>query len=477
MMKEKALKYTNSYLMNIENEQLIRFLSLSIFFLFSLINVSFCHTIFLKNGGKIECSEIIYQDKIINCLIKNNKISININLVQEINYSKNVVPDKEIQKDNKPIPSKKYKKESSTDYEPEIKKLEFLYWQNKNQFTQNKLINAYIDKANENYLNNNYEKALSYLQKLEELIPFDSLTKLKIAYCYYRLSDSFMAHSYAQESKKLNKTIPEIYFLLGDIYYDQHNLFDAKNEWEEGLKLKNDTIYQKKLSILMKELELSMKQLKASSNHFKIEFDKNSIEESAINPILNLLEQYYKELTITFNYYPNEPIIVLIYTEKDFKEFTNAPDWSSGLYDGKIRIPGKDIKINDKSSQIIKHELVHALVAKKTNSNAPSWLHEGLAFYFQNAKIKNNIKLLELPALSFFPQQFSSLKGDSASLLYEKALSFVTFLINQYGTWKIILFLDALASGQNTEDAFKTAYLQELNDIEQQWQNYIIATK
>ena len=480
MIKERTTKKPDSYTLNIISNQFIRLL-LIIFIismlLLLLIKLSFSHTIFLKNGGKIECSEIIHQNKIINCLIENNKRSINSDLVQEITYSKNIASDKERQKKNKQIPTEENKKESLAGYEPEIKKLEFQYWQNKNQSTLNKLINAYIDEVNENYLNNNYEKALSYLLKLEELIPFDSLTKLKIAYCYYHLSDAFMAHYYAQESKRLNKTIPETYFLLGDIYYDQNNLFDAKNEWEEGIKLKNDSTYEKKLSLLIKELEFSKEQLKTSSNHFKIEFDKNSVDESAINTILNLLEQYYKELTITINYYPNEPIIIIIYADKDFKEFTNAPDWSFGLYDGKIRIPGKNIKINDKSSEIIKHELVHALIAKKTNFHAPSWLHEGLALYFQNVKVKNNIKFLELPSLNSFSQKLGDLDENSASLLYAKSLSFVNFLINQYGMWKIILFLNALSTGQNTEDAFKTAYLQELNEIEKQWQNYIIATK
>ncbi len=463
-------KLLTSYFINIIHYALIFFI-LSI----SLINYCNSHTIILKSGGKIDCSEIIHQDKSITCIINNNKIIIYTNLIQEITYSKNSPTNKNITTYNKPP----YKNESTlnTDNDPEIKKLEIQYWQDKNSTNQTKLINAYIDKANDSYLNNNYEKSLYYLLKLEELIPFDSLTKLKIAYCYYRISNLYMSQYYAQESKKLNKTVPETYFLLADVYYDQNNLFDAKNELEVGLKLKNDPLYQDKLSKILKEIELSKEQYKSSTNQFKIEFDKDSIEQNDINPILNLLEEYYKELTTSFNYYPSEPITVIIYSENDFKEFTKAPDWSAGLYDGKIRLPGKNIKLNEKAAEILKHELVHALITKKTNSNAPPWLQEGLALFYENAKIDINIKIVELPPLNSFPQSFGNFNNKDSQLFYAKSFSFVEYLINQYGSWKIILFLEELSKGKNTEEAFQSTYLLNLNDMEQQWRNYIISTK
>jgi hypothetical protein len=435
------------------------------------INISYCPTIILKSGGKMECSEIMQQDKNTICLIHNNKVYVNTNNIEEILYS---TPPKSNKKN---VKQDNQLKKAMTDVDPEIKKLELQYWQSKNESSLNQLINAYIAKANENYINNNFENALSYLLKLESLAPFDSLTKLKIAYCYFRLSDFFMSQYYAQESKKLNKTIPETYFLLGDIYYYQNNLFDAKNEWEQGLSLKNDPAYQEKLANLLKEIELSKQQSKSTSNHFKVEFDTNSVDRSSINNILNILEEYYKELTIAFNYYPKEPISIIIYSDKDFKEFTKSPDWSSGLYDGKIKLPGKNININDKFSEIIKHELVHALITKKTNANAPAWLQEGLALYFQNAKINNDIKLLTMPNLTSFPQTFADLSEETSAAYYAKSFSFINYLINQYGTWKIILLLDELSTGKKIEDAFKSAYLQDLNDIEQQWRNYILSFK
>jgi len=82
-----------------------------------------------------------------------------------------------------------------------------------------------------------------------------------------------------------------------------------------------------------------------------------------------------------------------------------------------------------------------------------------------------------MPNLTSFPQTFADLSEETSAAYYAKSFSFINYLINQYGTWKIILLLDELSTGKKIEDAFKSAYLQDLNDIEQQWRNYILSFK
>ena len=39
------------------------------------------------------------------------------------------------------------------------------------------------------------------------------------------------------------------------------------------------------------------------------------------------------------SYYPDHEIQVILYSGQQFQEVTDAPGWSGGIYDGKIRIP------------------------------------------------------------------------------------------------------------------------------------------
>lgn len=161
---------------------------------------------------------------------------------------------------------------------------------------------------------------------------------------------------------------------------------DAMYQRKQGLALKNNLDCEQKLAKLCQELKISSDYLKTSTQHFKINLDGDTLQESVINAILNALEERYKGLTTTLNYYPSEPIAVIFYANQDFKDFVNAPAWSGGFYDGKIRIPGKNIKISSTASAVLKHKLTHALLLKKTNYNAPALVHEVQQNIFKERK-------------------------------------------------------------------------------------------
>jgi len=449
-----------------------------IFFLFVFVSFLNADIIILNKGGKLNCQKIKANADSFICIYGESQITINKEAIKEIqsNVDANLYKNQSSISnhiDKAYIESKKNDQEDSLIEEIEIKKLESSYNLERTDEAKSKLIKAYIKRVDELFEGKNFKKALDYLLKLDQMKPNDESVNLRIAFCQYKLSDFFMATYYAQRSKKINNKYADAYFLLGDIYYLQGNLNDAAYEWQEGLKLENEAIYEEKLRKLKEEIKISEDFLKANTYHFKIEFDGEALNPSLTNEIINALEDIYKELSLTLNYYPREATEVIFYTGKDYKIVRGGADWSAGFYDGKIRIPAKGINFNEYLIPLLKHELTHALISQKTNNNAPGWLQEGLASYFEGEKIQNDKILLELPSLKYLRGSFGSLSAAEAKLVYAKSLSFVNFLIEQYGMWKILMFLDNLAEESNVEKAFLAAYSEDLLKIEQEWKNKI----
>lgn len=445
-------------------------------------------TIFLNNGGKINCQKIEEKESNYICYYEKSQIIVSKAAVKEIISNDNSKlyknPETSIKSNNTSYIESQEKKsvnESAGSLqgdalikEIEIKKLESNYNLKKTSDAKLKLINGYIEAVNELFDNKNFKKALEYLLKLEQLKPNDESINTRIAFCYYKISDFFMAIYYAQKTKKINDKYADAYFLLGDIYYLQGNLNDALYEWQEGLKLQSNIFYEEKLKKLKEEMKISQDFYKTNSSHFKIEFDGEALNPSITNNIINELEEIYKELTTTLNYYPKEPIAVIFYTNKDYKIIRKGPDWSSGVYDGKIRIPAKGINFNEYLIPLLKHEFTHAIVSQKTNNNAPAWLQEGLAEYFEGEKLNESKDFLKLPKIEYLTGSFSSLDSQQARLAYGKSLSFINFLIEQYGIWKILMFLDKLSDENNVPKAFFYTYSEELEKIEKAWENNLI---
>src|SRR6266850_273920 len=81
--------------------------------------------------------------------------------------------------------------------------------------------------------------------------------------------------------------------------------------------------------------------------------------------------------------FPSNTIVAVLYTEKQFRDITRAPEWSGGQYDGRIRIPAAGASLKPELfERVLTHELTHAIVAGIVANGVPTWLNEGLAQTF-----------------------------------------------------------------------------------------------
>jgi hypothetical protein len=117
-----------------------------------------------------------------------------------------------------------------------------------------------------------------------------------------------------------------------------------------------------------------------ASSSVLLVYDGQRLEPGVERTLLGALEGAYADLVQDLGSAPPRKVEVVVYAERDWRLATQAPDWSGGLFDGKVRVPAQGLAgVTPRLLAVLKHEMTHAFVAVRTNGRAPVWLHEGLA--------------------------------------------------------------------------------------------------
>ena len=133
------------------------------------------------------------------------------------------------------------------------------------------------------------------------------------------------------------------------------------------------------------------------------------------------------------------------------------------------------------SRGIFVHEMTHLVVAEAEKSplgrDAPSWLNEGLAVYFQNEGDHRQLerrlagparqgKLIPIKHMNRIPG-----RRDQINVFYPQSGHFVAYLIARYGHERVASLLGNLDAGQEIAGAFHSAYGESLYDVENDWRS------
>jgi tetratricopeptide (TPR) repeat protein len=281
---------------------------------------------------------------------------------------------------------------------------------------------------------------------------------------------------------------PDILSILGRAHYDNGNLPSAIEAWEKGLEI--EPAHKEMTNLLAKarrELSVEGKMDKGFSSRFVVSFDAGDSSKLA-DGILDVLESAYNRVGSDFNHFPNSRIPVLIYTKTDYRNLTNSPDWSGGLYDGKIRLPvGGATEVNEILRSLLLHEYTHVIVQDLTSGNCPMWLNEGLAelegrrdFNHPLRELEAAVKQKSLLPLAKMENSFAPLSPKEASLAYQQSFSFVKYLTSSFGWHKVKDILINLGAGKGIADSvslalsdltldYQAVYLEWLASLEKQY--------
>ncbi len=124
--------------------------------------------------------------------------------------------------------------------------------------------------------------------------------------------------------------------------------------------------------------------------------------------------------------------------------------------------------VDEYDSEVLKrvlyHEYAHALVFSIT-PRCPVWVSEGLAMYLSGEKRQRVDQEISLRTLeTSFPR--SPKKG---KLAYNVSFSAVSYLVENYGLYSFMIFLNALADEQDLESAFESAFLITYGEFIESW--------
>ncbi len=304
-----------------------------------------------------------------------------------------------------------------------------------------------------------------------------------LGYIYFLLEEYLTALPYLKEAHSLDNTHVEVHNLLGLIYYKQGNLERAINHWQKSANLdpqREDISWR--LQKAQKEFSVEKKFVgKTSSQRFVINYEGGeSIDISA--QILRTLENAHRDIGILLTYHPQEPVQVILYTDKQFTEITNSYDWVGGLYDGKIRLPVKG-KIEDKKlEQILYHEYSHVLVYLLSKGHCPVWLNEGLALNLEKGLKQHHLRLMKeaflnnryLP-LSKMPDNFINIEDEAkVALLYSQSYFLVKYIIERSNFLVLKNLLIHLGNNLSFAEALKKTLYLTIPDFENAFLNQLI---
>lgn len=276
-----------------------------------------------------------------------------------------------------------------------------------------------------------YENARLSLEKAIEYAPNDFMVRKVLAFIYYRKDDAEKALMHAEAALSVMKD-PELQRLQ--------------------VKLRNDKSAEERL-------------INESTTHFKVSFDGYAHGDLS-RKVIDILEDAYGTIGKELDHFPSEPISVVLYTNRDFYDITQSPEWSQGIFDGKIRIPVKGAESREgELKKVLFHEYTHAVVHSLT-PGCPLWINEGLAEYFSTNSVKKIGQVLPLTSLE---TSFSRLRPENIQVAYWESYSAVSYLIERHGLYRIKKFLLALPKGIDLNQAFEDAFSMSYREFTSSW--------
>lgn len=217
--------------------------------------------------------------------------------------------------------------------------------------------------------------------------------------------------------------------------------------------------------------------MKVSLSNFDVQISGISKAKQA-DIILSILDSAYMEILSELSLSIENKIKIVLYTDKEFYDLTGFPPWIGGAYDGQIHLPLANANPDDEIfKKVIKHELTHAILHQATKGKCPTWLHEGLAQYFEGEKLQNTEKLLKAIEEGKVPSinspSFLLLERDKSILLYQISLVAVNFLKIRGSIGSISNFINKIGQGDEIEEAFFECFLFPYRDLSDRIKDYL----
>ena len=330
-----------------------------------------------------------------------------------------------------------------------------------NETLRHDLAGAYLQIAQRDLKLSRFAEAADFFGQARELYPGEQRFTLLRGIALYLGKNYDSAQ--AELAQAGEGAEPLLY--LGKISYDTGDLPAALATWRRALELEPENATLKELiSKAERELPVESKMDKGYSSMFDVSYDAE-LPPGLAAEVLDALESAYNSVGDDLGLFPTTRIPVLLYTKSDYSSVTVGPDWSGGLYDGKIRLPvGGVTRITSQMRSILFHEFTHVLIAELTRGNIPTWLNEGLAqieerkeFSHPSAVLARAAKGGQLLSQETLSGSFIAMDRAQAGIAYQQSYSITNFMVTRYGWYAMKGILKGLGEGASLEVAVTKA--------------------
>ena len=187
-----------------------------------------------------------------------------------------------------------------------------------------------------------------------------------------------------QRAVDVNPKLTHASLLLGEIVHAEGDVAQAITVYEKALKhAPGNADLTSRLAAWRADADVHRGFEERRYDRFRVMFQGRADEPLAAQAT-EVLNARFWEIGQALGAYPSDAVVVMLYTERQFRDITQAPEWSGGIYDGRIRVPASGAAQSPQAfERVLVHELVHAMVAGMAPRGVPSWLHEGLAQHFE----------------------------------------------------------------------------------------------
>lgn len=346
---------------------------------------------------------------------------------------------------------------------------------------------AYNQMAVDAYKNGSYKAAISYLEQALKLNRGNKTVENNLASAYasqseveYEMRNLEKAGQYAQKALNYDGNNTTALFVLAEVKYNSQELEEAKALWQKILDLQPDFKYaediKKRIGRAETENKVEKEYRASGMDQFDIRYAKEGARTSY--NVRYYLQEAYRILGQEFGLRPQYKITVILYDQEDFEAVRDWKKGASGIYDGKIRLPfvGSDLSPEDLRG-VVWHEYTHLLVNDISLGKAPSWLHEGLAYYEGYKYAKKDMTILKNAVKNNLLLRFSELDTvlDLANdeiqyhLAAQESYSLAKYLMKRYNKYTIKEVLKLLGAGVAFEDAAKKKFYISTKELEKRW--------
>ena len=324
---------------------------------------------------------------------------------------------------------------------------------------------------------NQLQEAADVFREAIRLQPGSVRLMLGAGLTAHLLGRSEEARQHLVAALQADATLTEASVLLGQILYRDGDVAGAIHVYEQALPhAPTETLLASRLEAWRRELDLHGRFSQKYGEHFTVLFE-GTREETVAKRAIELLEAAYWRIGTAFGAYPNGIVIVVLYTNEQFRDVTQSPRWAAAAFDGRIRVPMRGALENTRQlERVLAHEFTHALVYSIAPRGVPQWLNEGLAQVFEPGQnnaarevVARHMESADAFPLSRLEQSFESLDQDQARLAYAQSAVAAQALIDQAGMTGILNLLSYIGDGVPFAQAFERAAFVSYADFQKTW--------